>query len=606
MLINGKAAGQNFQTDLAHLASLDSSFPEYLGTKVQYVPPYNTAQVYNQGRQFLQQGNTQMALQQFQAAISQTPKGHPNNQFLGQIYSDISLIQATQGNYKDAEVNCKKAIAGFQNSKNYYFAELSHKALANIHKANGSLESYEKESQNLLNNSLKNNNQNKELEARLALASINRVQNKHEEALKHYSKSYDLQQGKIDYDAVRVEQHEVGFSNQKIGTDNIQQCVAVILHDPITKKTALAHVDKVTDTGSLANVVANFPEGTKLNAYLVGGRDRSEQSKAVSDDNILRVLSELKNHSGVDIKSADIGDKGAPSGIVFDPQTAELKHAVPGKHHETTNERKLLHNLQPSLNFAFDLTRSSKMNGPKLTNFDKESLVQRYLSIPKGPIQNEAWTAAMVHEPLVKTVEKIRKETPQIFESAVAKHLNSHSKLSIEQKKMAMSDVKNLLADPNNSVSKIEKSIENHIQGNNVSIPTMPNKPKLPTHPVKTMLIATGVALACMAVTGPAGLPLAGIALAAGTCAAIYQGVKRYKLNKQYKTELAVATSVKKEKEQVKDKVKNIPTRDPLVQKMLAQQSQSTHSSLGIIVPPQTPKSQSLLQKQRHGSAMNK
>ena len=85
----------------------------------------------------------------------------------------------------------------------------------------------------------------------------------------------------------------------------------MILYDPITKKTALAHVDKFTDTKSLAGVIANFPPGTKLEARLVGGRDRSQQSKAVSDDNINRVLSELKNHSTVNIKSADIGDKGA-------------------------------------------------------------------------------------------------------------------------------------------------------------------------------------------------------------------------------------------------------------------------------------------------------
>lgn len=45
-----------------------------------------------------------------------------------------------------------------------------------------------------------------------------------------------------------------GFSDkEKIGTDNIQQCVAVILHDPLTKKTALAHVDRFTDASSLTH-----------------------------------------------------------------------------------------------------------------------------------------------------------------------------------------------------------------------------------------------------------------------------------------------------------------------------------------------------------------
>ncbi len=77
-----------------------------------------------------------------------------------------------------------------------------------------------------------------------------------------------------------MEQHKVGFADkEKIGTDNIQQCVTVILHDPLTKKTALAHVDRFTDASSLTHdVISNFPPNTKLEAYLVGGRDRSAVS----------------------------------------------------------------------------------------------------------------------------------------------------------------------------------------------------------------------------------------------------------------------------------------------------------------------------------------
>lgn len=37
--------------------------------------------------------------------------------------------------------------------------------------------------------------------------------------------------------------------------------------------------------------------------------------------NIRKVTQELNNHSNVNIKSADIEDKGAPSGIIFDPIT---------------------------------------------------------------------------------------------------------------------------------------------------------------------------------------------------------------------------------------------------------------------------------------------
>ncbi len=101
-----------------------------------------------------------------------------------------------------------------------------------------------------------------------------------------YAYAYSLQQGIVDYEAVRVEQHKVGFSDkEKIGTDNIQQCIAVILHDPLTKKTALAHVDRFTDASSLTHdvIISNFPPNIKLEAYLVRWRDRSAVSIAVSD-----------------------------------------------------------------------------------------------------------------------------------------------------------------------------------------------------------------------------------------------------------------------------------------------------------------------------------
>ncbi len=479
MLVKGKSAEQNPTALLSQLSSLSSSFPEYLGTKLQYAPPKEVVGLYNQGQQFLQQGNREMALQQFQAAESRMPKNQPNNQFLGSIYSNIASIQQTQGNYKDAEANYKKSISICIEGKDYFTAESSYKALANIHKANGTLERYDKENQALLDNSLKNNDQLEELKARLALGGINRAQGMHKDALGHYSKAYDLQQGKVDYEAVRVEQHEVGFSDKKIGTDNIQQCVAVILHDPITKKTALAHVDIYTDTKSLAQVIANFPPGTKLEAHLVGGRDRSPQSKTVSDNNINRVLSELGNHATVDIKSADIGDKGAPSGIVFDPQTGKLEHAVPGKHHETTDARKLLHNLKPPLNYAFDLTKSPEMRGPVLTDLDKERLVHRYLSTPKMLTNNtmETWNANIVYEPLAKTVEKIRLENPRIVELAIEKHLESKlgSNVSVEQKKSLLSETKMLLSEPSNSLFKIEQVVEQRIKE------SLPKQPKAPT-----------------------------------------------------------------------------------------------------------------------------
>ena len=480
MLIDGQAAEKTQAEMLNQLSSLKSSFSEYLSAKPPYIPPPDVSRLYNEGQQFLSKGQTQQALQQFQTAEQMIPKDQPNNQFLASVYSNIAVTQHALGKHQEAAVNFQKSAAEFMENKDYYNAEVAYKNLATTHQANGTLEKYEKENQTSLENSLKNNDQSQELSARLALGGVNRAQGKHKEALEHYAVGYDLQQGKVDYTADRVEQHEVGFSDKKIGTDNIQQCVAVILHDPVTKKTALAHVDRYTDTTSLANVVANFPEGTKLDAYLVGGRDRSPQSKAVSDDNIARVTGELSKHAAVNIKSADIGDKGAPSGIVFDPQTAKLEHAVPGKHHETTDARKLLHNLTPPLNFAFDLTKSPEMKAPVFSDLDKESLVQRYLNTPKtAGNATETWNANIIYDPLAKTVEKIRQSNPKIVEAVVEKNLDyklnqglSEQKININEqqrqeiKSNLLSNVKESLQDPNKPFSKIEQELEKNIKEN--------------------------------------------------------------------------------------------------------------------------------------------
>jgi chemotaxis receptor (MCP) glutamine deamidase CheD len=267
-----------------------------------------------------------------------------------------------------------------------------------------------------------------------------------------------------------------------MGTGNIQQCVAVILHDPITKKAALAHVDiHTTDPKSLAPVVENFPKGTKLNAYLVGGRDRSAQSKSVSDTNIARVLEQLEKYPTVDIKSADIGDKGAPSGIVFDPKTAELKHAIPGKHHETTDSRKLLHNLKPQLNWAFDLTKSQEIKGPEFSDLDKKMYVARYLDIPKTGVEGkEVWNANILYNPLSKVVEKIRQENPEIVETVIKDKLDyklnqdlqrqnvKPNKVNAQErqeiKNNILKNVQDSLKDPNKTFFQIQLELDQDIK----------------------------------------------------------------------------------------------------------------------------------------------
>lgn len=54
----------------------------------------------------------------------------------------------------------------------------------------------------------------------------------------------------------------------------------------------------------------------------MGGED-SDSSKHTSNDNLKKVINELKEFPNIDIKSADILDKHKSPAIVFDPQTAQ-------------------------------------------------------------------------------------------------------------------------------------------------------------------------------------------------------------------------------------------------------------------------------------------
>ncbi|WP_198138896.1 hypothetical protein [Candidatus Neoehrlichia procyonis] len=159
-------------------------------------------------------------------------------------------------------------------------------------------------------------------------------------SIKCYNDAYELEQGPLDKDAYIVEQREVGVScKRKLGTHNLQQCVAIIAHDPMTKKTALGHFDRFSLPQSITdNILSNFVYGTKINLYLVGAR---HYYNIVSMDNVRKILTEIIRVDklwDIDIKGADIlykmdlktGQKiNIPSAIVFDPNTGILSHAIP-------------------------------------------------------------------------------------------------------------------------------------------------------------------------------------------------------------------------------------------------------------------------------------
>ncbi len=467
MLINGVEADTDMDGLLVQVASLESSFPHIISQKRELRIPddinYRLYQANQQGpREAL--GIYTESLRLIHERFP--PEETLNSPSIGLLQTSLGSINTYLGNNEEAAEFYGKAIDTYIRAEKYFEAENTSKSLAELHKKNGTLLEYEKSTQSALASGLESGDQKQQLRARLELGAINRVSGKHEQAISHYSEAYDLQQGPVDYSASRVEQHEVGFSaDKKIGTDNIQQCVAVILHDPETKKAALAHVDIHTDISSLRDVIANFPPEAKLNAYLVGGRDRSDQGRVISDNNISRVLGELSHHSNVDIKSADIGGRVAPAGIIFDPKTGKLTHGVPGEIDKTTPLRKLTLGPGP-LRFAFDFTKSSEIAPPISRKQDIDAFLRvSYANVPKtGPLMGstEAWTANILSYPLSQIEREQTKARGDIeqktgilsFFNKAAKYLESKfGRKQAQVEKAAEKQIREL------AEQKVEKSV---------------------------------------------------------------------------------------------------------------------------------------------------
>lgn len=171
-----------------------------------------------------------------------------------------------------------------------------------------------------------------------------------------------------DEEAIRVEQGEIGLSaDKKIGTDNIWECVCVIIRDPITKKTALAHIDMANDANSLQLAMDRLPNhgSPPLQAKIVGAsygdNQTNETGKFRSKANIQKVIHFLEDKD-VNILSADIMDINQPRCLVVDPETFTLEEASPRENPNMILANAMLQftQLGRPLNLAFDLTTSEK------------------------------------------------------------------------------------------------------------------------------------------------------------------------------------------------------------------------------------------------------
>ncbi len=274
---------------IEELNKLPSSFPTYNEYKFNGYSP-NEIMELEKGNNSLIAGNFKDADIYYKKAIDLQLDGATKAilyDAIGQNYLNIKKLSEAQENFE-------KAIDLASKGKNFFTLEKATTNLTTIYLQKDNLDDFQnKQGKNLLE-AIKNKDSQKELESRLALGEIYKNKGDKEKSVTHYSQSYKLLQGPINYAAHKINQSEVGFSdNEKIGTDNIQQCVVVIIRDPLTKETALAHVDRFTKPESISNdVIDKFPKDHSLEVYLVGGRDKKEKlnndpnSPLVSDENI--------------------------------------------------------------------------------------------------------------------------------------------------------------------------------------------------------------------------------------------------------------------------------------------------------------------------------
>ena len=227
-------------------------------------------------------------------------------------------------------------------------------------------------------------------------------------------------------DAHRVEQGEIGFSaNEPMGTDNVCDCLAVIVRDPVTKKTALAHVDAATGHGALKDVFDRMPkpgpQDPPLQVRLVGS---SQTTNPNAKRNLSRVISSLQDQH-VDILSADVLNEKAPSTFVVDPKTFEVKEAFPARDNPdryiaTGIKLVTTANDNAGLRVAFDLTASPERAAIPVTERQAQQIEGAFMDA--GPLNLHHCYAHMYEgiSPILPTKIEMSRQLGVAYKEALA------------------------------------------------------------------------------------------------------------------------------------------------------------------------------------------
>lgn len=253
----------------------------------------------------------------------------------------------------------------------------------------------------------------------------------------HYYASYKLTQGHPDSAAHVVLQRELGIANNaKLGTYNIQQCVAVIAFDPISKKVVLSHFDKYSGPLSFVDQLLNeFPGQSKIHLYMSGARDRvslASSTSTISDNNIEQVLKQIyAEKNRFVIQSSDLGDKPSPEAVVFDVKSQRLIHAVPNLSDSSLESREVNFQLQRikgdylrPLN-PVDFTRNEIDREISFSIEQQQQIAFEYTRFTKNTGQTEAWNHQIFYPLMAVNNELARVNKPNFSQGLLTARLNT-------------------------------------------------------------------------------------------------------------------------------------------------------------------------------------
>lgn len=120
-----------------------------------------------------------------------------------------------------------------------------------------------------------------------------------------------------------VAQGQAGFSaTEYLGTQHVGECVAIVLRDAQTGKTACAHVDQFSTPQSITQLFGSMPQGSE--AMLLGAMTTNDPRRnEIARHNISKVLGVMENFD-INVVAAAVQTPDQPSSIYIEPATGAV------------------------------------------------------------------------------------------------------------------------------------------------------------------------------------------------------------------------------------------------------------------------------------------